>query len=465
MGEAGGSSRSSGDAGGGSNACSEASGGNNSGDNSSGRSSPDVIDDPGLLDDEERTRRLFQWSLENPEMDPRHRFGAFDWSQIETILEEPSMSEARAARHLQRLRAQGCGGLGLTLRTRDDASSKARSLLDDNPANLFSPQSETAGGSLHFFEETIHHWNGQHHDASEQVPCTLVMRELVAVALAAFLDPHAYGRQRTRHHAPTTASGERIYAHTTTGEFFRRAEANVGDDKQLVSFDMFYDETVIESNGKRYKPFVLVNNHLPVAEKKKKSNWWLVALVEITTYATTELGRTQAAKRSRADKHRAVLARLKRELYGSVGTAGRAVVDINRDPAILVPTWQGTRLDKPEQLASAKVPHCARCETASKEQLAEHPPSRPARDAEATRELVENALAAAEARRVALQGNDADERRRTRRRLARYKRRLKRHGVHLLANSFFGICRTPTLREVVRPCRRRRKCSFINSCS
>ena len=55
---------------------------------------------------------------------------------------------------------------------------------------------------------------------------------------------------------------------------------------------------------------------------------------------------------------------------------------------------------------------------------------------------MENALAAAEARRVALQGNDADERRRTRRRLARYKRRLKRHGVHLLANSFFGMQNT-----------------------
>ena len=99
-------------------------------------SEPDEARDPGLLNEEERDRHLFKWSLENPDLDPRHLFGAFNWSQMETILEDPPMSEKRAARHLQRLHAQGCGALGLTLRTRDDASAAVRSLLDGNLANI-----------------------------------------------------------------------------------------------------------------------------------------------------------------------------------------------------------------------------------------------------------------------------------------------------------------------------------------
>ena len=405
-------------------------------------SEPDEARDPGLLNEEERDRHLFKWSLENPDLDPRHLFGAFNWSQMETILEDPPMSEKRAARHLQRLHAQGCGALGLTLRTRDDASAAVRSLLDGNLANRYADSSGGAGGSLHFFEETVNVWNGKFKADSAHEPCHMVMRELDAVALAAFLDPHAYGRQRTRWYAPTTADGtERVYADPMSSDWFRDAEASA-PGKQVVSIDLFYDETVIESSGKRYKPYVMVNNHLPAAEKRKKSNWWLVALVEITTYATPALGRTADAKRSRADKHHRVLSRLKRPLYGSLGTAGRVVVDLHGDCSTLLPTVQGARLDNPEVMASSKAKHCARCETASKEQLAQHPPTRPLRDAAETQELVERALAVQEERAQALLGNDADLKRRTRRRLARLKRKLARRGLHCLGNSFFGLQRT-----------------------
>jgi len=61
--------------------------------------------------------------------------------------------------------------------------------------------------------------------------------------------------------------GERVYTDALSGDWFRRAEASVSStrklaggtvetvvNKQVISFDLFYDETVIESNGKRYKP-------------------------------------------------------------------------------------------------------------------------------------------------------------------------------------------------------------------
>jgi len=56
-----------------------------------------------------------------------------------------------------------------------------------------------------------------------------VMRELIPVVLASYLDPHAYGRQRTCYYAPTVggAGTERIYAGPLTSECFRRAQESV----------------------------------------------------------------------------------------------------------------------------------------------------------------------------------------------------------------------------------------------
>ena len=48
--------------------------------------------------------------------------------------------------------------------------------------------------------------------------------------------------------------GERVDSRPLSGTCFRRVEKGVGPGKQAVSFDLFYDETVIESSGKRYKP-------------------------------------------------------------------------------------------------------------------------------------------------------------------------------------------------------------------
>ena len=169
-----------------------------------------------------------------------------------------------------------------------------------------------------------------------------------------------------------------------------------------------------------------------------------MALVEIDTYTTVVEGRTAVAKRRRAAKHHAVLTHLKRDLYDLVGQAGFTCVDINGDPEILVPFWQGARLDHIEVRASGKVKHCACCEVGSLRQLARHPPTCPMRDAAATEALVTRALAADEARKRALatQPIDRAERRRTKRRLARLKRKLARRGLNLLPNSFFGLART-----------------------
>ena len=50
----------------------------------------------------------------------------------------------------------------------------------------------------------------------------------------------------------------RIFSDPLTSEYFRRAEESVtiGETirKQIVSYDLFWDETVIESSRKRYKP-------------------------------------------------------------------------------------------------------------------------------------------------------------------------------------------------------------------
>ena len=78
-------------------------------------------DDPGLLPADERRRRLLRWTLQNPQLDPRVRFGEFDWGQMETII-DARMSEAIARDTLDRLHERGAASLGLTLRTRNDAS-------------------------------------------------------------------------------------------------------------------------------------------------------------------------------------------------------------------------------------------------------------------------------------------------------------------------------------------------------
>lgn len=212
--------------------------------------------DPGILPDSERRQRLLRWCLANPHLDPRNRVGAFNWSQIESVF-DANMSEGVARRHFERLHRQDCARLnGLSIHTRDDASRFVRSLLDDNPATMWAA-STTA--SLHFEEEVLHVWNGVL-DSEDTVPRKIVLRELVPVVLATYLAPSAYGRQRTRYHAPTVGGEgtERIYSDPLTSDYFRRAEASVTVGlricKQIVSFDLFYDETVIESNGKRYKP-------------------------------------------------------------------------------------------------------------------------------------------------------------------------------------------------------------------
>ena len=97
-------------------------------------------------------------------------------------------------------------------------------------------------------------WNGERGDQSADIPRKLIMRELVPVAIAMFLDPRAYGRQELRHTAPTIG-GERVYSHPLTGDWFASAEASARG-KQIVAFDGWWDETVIEMNGKRYKPYV-----------------------------------------------------------------------------------------------------------------------------------------------------------------------------------------------------------------
>ena len=221
---------------------------------------PERAVDPGLLEEHERIRRLQRWALQHPNFDPRVRFGAFNWSQMLTVI-EARMSEKMARAHLERLHARGCGKLGLTLKTRLDVSTALRSLLDDNPANSVMAACEVATGEealpetgLHFFEETIHVWNGKNGAESDKVPRKLIMRELTPVVLAMFLDPWAYGRQRTRYHAPTVdGSSERIYSDPLSSNAFARAEASA-PGKQVCSFDGFYDETVIESCGKRFKP-------------------------------------------------------------------------------------------------------------------------------------------------------------------------------------------------------------------
>ena len=162
-----------------------------------------------------------------------------------------------------------------------------------------------------------------------------------------------------------------------------------------------------------------------------------MALVEIIKYPTPAEGRTAAAKRQRIALHHAVLTRLKRELYGAVGRAGVSCVDANGDAQVLLPCWQGARLDHIEVMASAKIKHCATCEVASKRQLAQHPPRRPLRRAAETQALVMRALAAEKARRQSLAITGAigkDDRRRTKRRLARLKRKLARRGLHCLPN-------------------------------
>ena len=208
--------------------------------------------DPGLLSAEERRRRLTKWVLLQPELDPRIRFGDWDWEQMETVV-DAHMSVDVAHAHLARLHRRGCDRLGLTLRTRNDVSRKLRSLLDLHPASV-ACEGDVADGRplpLHFFEETVS-WTGE---TGEPESCHVVMRELIPVVLASYLDPHAYGRQRTCYYAPTVggAGTERIYAGPLTSECFRRAQESV-PGKQAVSIDGFYDETVIESNGKRYKP-------------------------------------------------------------------------------------------------------------------------------------------------------------------------------------------------------------------
>ena len=226
----------------------------------------DLMQDPGLLPDAERRKCLLRWWHADPRFDPRIRFGPFNWSQMETVI-EARMSEGMAARHFKRLHASGCGSLGLTLWTRDDVSRALRSLLDENPANSVAACDAGDGadlatvGSLHFFEETIQVWNGKMGEESGMMGMKLVMRELTPVVLAMYLDPHAYGRQRTRFHEPSS-DGERVFSDPLTSNWFKRAEASA-KNKQIVSFDGFFDETVIQSNGKRYKPCIAKSQTLP----------------------------------------------------------------------------------------------------------------------------------------------------------------------------------------------------------
>jgi hypothetical protein len=162
---------------------------------------------------------------------------------METVL-DARMSEPVARRHFDRLHARGCGQLGLSFRTRADVSRAARSLLDDNIANAAAASASNGGspaGSLHFFEETVRMWNGKRGAESAYDDRQLVMRELTVVVLAMYLDPHAYGRQRTRYHAPTVGGRgtERIYSDPMTGDCFKRAEQSL-PGKQAISFDLFY---------------------------------------------------------------------------------------------------------------------------------------------------------------------------------------------------------------------------------
>ena len=62
---------------------------------------------------------------------------------------------------------------------------------------------------------------------------------------------------------------------------------------------------------------------------------------------------SRARHRRRAAKHHAVLTRIKRDLHSLGGRVGVACVDLNGDEQILVPFWQGARLDHIEVRASA----------------------------------------------------------------------------------------------------------------
>ena len=166
------------------------------------------LDDPGLLPEAERLRRLTRWAVNNARLDPRVAFGPFDWELMQTSM-DAQMSVGTTKNHLQGLHELNCGALGLTLRTRDDISIKLQSLLDGNLANRSAAASaqQAAAGSLRFFTETVQVWNGVHGAGSAMVTRELYMRELVPLMLAMYLDPHMYGRMRTRYHAPTVGGG------------------------------------------------------------------------------------------------------------------------------------------------------------------------------------------------------------------------------------------------------------------
>jgi len=61
----------------------------------------------GLLEDGVRLERLLAWAIQNPDADPRYRWSAFDWAEMETCI-CTEMSERDINNNLNLLRDLGC---------------------------------------------------------------------------------------------------------------------------------------------------------------------------------------------------------------------------------------------------------------------------------------------------------------------------------------------------------------------
>ena len=386
----------------------------------------------GLLEDGVRLERLLAWAIQNPDADPRYRWSAFDWAEMETCI-CTEMSEREINNNLNQLRDLGCESLGLTLRSRRDMSERLRKFLDTAAAyrDLKPPGNLV---SLRFEEITISSWDGVYPAPGQQrqeVDHTIVRRNATAVLASMFIDPHFYGKLETSYAEHQAPDGQRLFSTAGSSEAYEEACRHTYGSTHL-GYDIFADATLEEGMDKSYYNVYITLSGLPEEDKEKPENWALIATaIKDKVKACTETPSEQ--KRARVALFHKMWPAIAESLCDEDARYGVSVVDLLGVAHVLLPTWHAGRADSPEISALSCTLHCDVCCCGTVEQRALATPAlRPAvRDTATTEQLITQMMEAEQKRAAALarDGNTV-ERRQTKRELKNLIGQLKRIGVH-----------------------------------
>ena len=225
--------------------------------------------------------------------------------------------------------------------------------------------------NLGFDARQVNFWDGDayggmHGGGSRQMgtrTAIIYIRDIGAVSKLVFEDPSTYGMQDWRGYVPdVTQTGERRYSSVLNSKAFERAWRAMPAGATPYSLLVFMDKTEEESTNRSYYPVLIVSNHLSPAERRKRANWHVVALLPVLKFASTAIQRSAQATRQR----KALLLECYSVLFGSwttVMTEGLDLTDASGRTHVVYPFVGCLLADNMEIYSIAQVVslRCACC--------------------------------------------------------------------------------------------------------